>query len=517
MHQEENPTITIKVIARHSDACQKQHPDWGPDDNDCTCWKYLYIYENGKDTLISAKTRSLDLAQRLARDQWDLRDPVKQKQREIEEREAAKLAASAAAQAPKTLTIKEATDRWLNAQKGGTAGTLSNRCTAMKRILLWAKDNNIETVADVTYDLLDKWRGEWKPDAKERYNRLGLGAQNTFQNFLKSVFRHATENGYLRENPAARLKHIKEDSKPAQPLSEAQFETLLAAIEPFFASRTGAGSYQLAAEFDALFSFERHSGLRLGDAVAFPRSGLVGNQISLTTQKTGAVIRDRFIPDDVAAKLTALSQDRPGFRKGYFFWFAGASTPESLTSSWKHQIGEFSNVLQFTNEAGEPMRFHSHMLRDTFAVELLLLGVTLEDVSRLLTHDSVVTTEKYYAPWVKARWERLDRELIAALRAMGMTVTTDYTGARLQSNSASVSLSGERLCVDHAAESEAMFTYAHTDKLQCLAPCVLPVLPWSNGEIDHRPFKKLMGMLQHGNLQLSEGRLILQLNPAANS
>jgi integrase len=47
------------------------------------------------------------------------------------------------------------------------------------------------------------------------------------------------------------------------------------------------------------------------------------------------------------------------------------------------------------------------MLRDTFAVEMLLAGVPLEQVAMLLGHKSVKITEKHYAPWVKARQEQL--------------------------------------------------------------------------------------------------------------
>ena len=39
------------------------------------------------------------------------------------------------------------------------------------------------------------------------------------------------------------------------------------------------------------------------------------------------------------------------------------------------------------------------MLRDTFAVEYLLAGMPLEEVSRLLGHASVLVTQKHYAPW----------------------------------------------------------------------------------------------------------------------
>jgi integrase len=46
---------------------------------------------------------------------------------------------------------------------------------------------------------------------------------------------------------------------------------------------------------------------------------------------------------------------------------------------------------------------HPHRFRDTFAVSLLLKGVSLESVSKLLGHSSIKITERHYAPWVKAR------------------------------------------------------------------------------------------------------------------
>jgi integrase/recombinase XerD len=49
-----------------------------------------------------------------------------------------------------------------------------------------------------------------------------------------------------------------------------------------------------------------------------------------------------------------------------------------------------------------------HRFRDTFAVELLLKGVPIEQVSVVLGHSSLKVTEKHYSPWVKARQEQLE-------------------------------------------------------------------------------------------------------------
>jgi integrase len=79
--------------------------------------------------------------------------------------------------------------------------------------------------------------------------------------------------------------------------------------------------------------------------------------------------------------------------------------------------------LNFVDEDGEPMHFHTHMLRDTFAVELLLQGVPLDEVPKLLTHTSVGVTETHYSPWVKARREKLEKDQVEAMRKMGKKVS----------------------------------------------------------------------------------------------
>ena len=42
-------------------------------------------------------------------------------------------------------------------------------------------------------------------------------------------------------------------------------------------------------------------------------------------------------------------------------------------------------------------------------MELLLAGVLMEDVSVLLGHSSIQTTERYYAPWNRTRRDRVVR------------------------------------------------------------------------------------------------------------
>ena len=50
----------------------------------------------------------------------------------------------------------------------------------------------------------------------------------------------------------------------------------------------------------------------------------------------------------------------------------------------------------------------SHALRNTFAVHLLEKGLPLETVSLMLGHQSVTTTERYYADFSKGYMDRAE-------------------------------------------------------------------------------------------------------------
>jgi len=423
MHNRLTGCTTIKVVTRHNAACKQKNPTLTNDHRKCNCRKSIYIYENGTDQYLSAKTRSWEAAEAFASAQRDLRDPIKQKLREIEEREAAKAAAVVAAQSSKTLTMMDARDRWLNAQKINSNETRRKYVGMLNRTLAWANHNNIRTVAEVTPDILDKWRGEWSPDADEKYSRMQPSTQNQYQTHLRCFFNYIVGlDNYLEKSPAAKLKSIKANSIHAMPLSPAQFDELMAAIEPFCEAGTDK-YYGLAAEIRSLFLLQRYTGVRIGDGISLARAGLVDNRLTLITEKTGTLIKARIVPDLVVEAFAQLSESRPQYRKGYYLLREGIKM-ESSKRFWSDCINMLNEYLHFTDENGDPMRFHSHMLRDTYAVELLLKGVTIDNVSYLLTHESIAMTEKYYAPWVKARRDNLEKESVAAMRGMGVTVTT---------------------------------------------------------------------------------------------
>jgi integrase len=131
-----------------------------------------------------------------------------------------------------------------------------------------------------------------------------------------------------------------------------------------------------------------------------------------------------IVPDHVVAALDNLPV-RPGVDPRYFF-YSGKSKVKSLTGLWQKKIDRLNNFLalvDYQEKDPQPLRFHSHQLRDTFAVEQLLHDTPMEDVSLMLGHKSVRVTEKYYAAWVPGRQTQLENKMIAAIRRQGARVT----------------------------------------------------------------------------------------------
>jgi integrase len=123
-------------------------------------------------------------------------------------------------------------------------------------------------------------------------------------------------------------------------------------------------------------------------------SSLDGKTLMLRQLKNLNPVNIR-LPQEVADRLHSMKTN------GGYYFVSGSRKKETVANNWRRKLDKLYRIAKVENG-------HAHRFRDTFAVEHLLAGSSMEDVQKLLGHKSIKTTEKHYAPWNKARQDRLN-------------------------------------------------------------------------------------------------------------
>lgn len=257
-----------------------------------------------------------------------------------------------------------------------------------KQLLAWANDRGYRYLHELTPARLESWRSTWK-DAS-------LAASKKYQRAV-GFFHFCTRMKWITDNPMKALDPPKVRQVPTLPFTAEEMTAILAACDRV--SIKGIYGEGNRPRVRAMTLLLRYSGLRIRDAATLGRDRIVNGKLLLYMQKTGMPV---FVPLPPFV-LDALNRVPPP-STAYFFW-TGEGMPESTVGHWQYTLGRLFKLAGI--DGG-----HAHRFRDTFAVELLLAGIPLDQVSILLGHSSVKITEKSYAPWVKARQEQLEAAVV---------------------------------------------------------------------------------------------------------
>lgn len=224
---------------------------------------------------------------------------------------------------------------------------------------------------------------------------------------LCQFLKFCVEVSELAKAPAI-PKVIAKQEPPTLPLSRGEFARLLAVASDGKRPVRGAVSREVRR---AVVLLMRWSGASITDAIMMRRECIFLDKekgfyrCRYRRQKTRVLVNNP-LPTDVAEEILRVAATCTS--PTHLFQSAGN---EGIGSNSKRRwIDWFHKAFLL---AGMP-HGHSHQLRDTFAVELLLQRVPLEAVAKALGHTSIKTTERYYAPWIKERQDLLDDTILEA-------------------------------------------------------------------------------------------------------
>jgi integrase/recombinase XerD len=258
-----------------------------------------------------------------------------------------------------------------------------------KQFLPWCKMRGFRSLKQIGVDEVTQFRSTWADSPISKYKK---------QERLKGFFHFCVAREWMRKNPVTALKPIKVPPSQTLPFDKREMVAILAACDRY--SMKGIYGEHNATRLRALTLLMRYSGLRIGDAVTCARERLVGSKLFLYQAKTGTPVYCPLPPVVVRAL-----RELQGPNAKYFFWTGNGKTKSAVADAQR----SFRKLFELAEVKGHP-----HMFRDTFAVELLKHGVSLETVSMLLGHASIKVTEKHYKPWVKTLQDKLETEAMKA-------------------------------------------------------------------------------------------------------
>lgn len=271
---------------------------------------------------------------------------------------------------------------------------------------------------DLQHDWLNHRVKRTDAVAKTNYVAVHRRISNTFVNYC-------VDSGWLAKNPWKTVPQPESDHIATLPLdtddNHANWKRIRESIIPFLNGtlpelngkpfrRPSNPLWQNPEAFLTLLELMYETGLRRSDAIMFDPDRLEPTELGnfdytvpqFKTEKSVTI----FLEPWLAEKLKALPRLEP---TGLPF-YSGTCTKPSAYLNWfvNQPLSKLGKLL------GIPGGLRPHRFRDSFAVNFLNAGGSLEDLKELLGHQKVAVTERYYDPKVKSRKKAIEKRLIRA-------------------------------------------------------------------------------------------------------
>jgi site-specific recombinase XerD len=417
--------MAILLWRRHK-KCSHDHPEYDRDFKDCSCMIQAEgaLPGYGKYKCLSTGTRVMAEAQRMV----FYAEQCGSWKRAVEAvksglplsmglLQASVQPAFSSASSPQQKRVDEAIKKFLHElenpkAKKRSSPTISKYKTVMRRLAEFCANRGITDLAQIHLEELMDFRDSWPTKERATINNI---------NRLRKFYRFCLAFKWVEENLAKKLDYPEVDEIQAQPWEPEEFDLILRTAESIQLDKQQAATNE---EIVVLILVMRYAGLRISDTCLLSNDrilpdGVVRLRMEKKKNKKGARSWvTTWLPPEVYDRLIRLP-----LKQGKYFFCHGSTRLSTTTDLWRRRINAVLSTAGLKAEADKGES--SHRFRHTFAVELLKDGESIENVSKLMGHKNLETTEDTYAAWVTARQKSLiesQKTRHAAKLKLGFTV-----------------------------------------------------------------------------------------------
>jgi site-specific recombinase XerD len=294
-------------------------------------------------------------------------------------------------------SIADAIDAFIETKRGESVSDMTHYEGLFNREFLpWCKERGLFEVREISLDQVTRFRNQLKNKPTVKNRKLSR---------IRSFLAFCLDRRWANENAARKLKPAREDEPEVDYFHPDEMEKLLDACFTSHDWVRGRDFEYRDRRLRALLLFLRWTGLSIIDCIRFEKHRLSKNEdgvwsVLLRRMKNGNPVFVAIPPQVTNAVL-----EIPGLSDEYFFW-SGNGKPQTAVRGWRRSLAKVFKAAKIKRN-NKPIRCHPHMLRHTFAIEKLLAGASLEDVSLLLAHRSIKVTERHYLKFDHRRQQRL--------------------------------------------------------------------------------------------------------------
>ncbi|MGG3798639.1 tyrosine-type recombinase/integrase [Metabacillus fastidiosus] len=191
--------------------------------------------------------------------------------------------------------------------------------------------------------------------------------------FIKSLFKWAQEEDYIKNNPATTIKEPKIDTRIPKFLTEEEIELLREACHSSFEK--------------ALFEFMYSTGCRIGEVVRVNKNDINFKEQCVIVFGKGNKEREVYFNTRCSIWLRRYLDERSDMDESLF-----------ITERSPHRMGiaQMRYVIKrISKRAGINKSIHPHQLRHSYATTLINNGAPLEVIQNLMGHEKSETTRVY--------------------------------------------------------------------------------------------------------------------------